>query len=93
MTRIYKSGKLNKFKRSRNGQAKTRIFVECQNCPNFKKYKSYLVAGSELRKTHLMGNDPFYNGVINANDLAVSVKRGRNVQGEILDILHTCKPV
>ena len=71
--RLFKTGKLNKFKRTPDGRARTRIFVECQNCPNLKKYQYYLIAGSELRRTHLMGNDPFYNGVINSNDLVVKV--------------------
>ena len=90
---MYKSGALNKFKRTRDGRARTRIFVECQKCPDFKKYQNYLIAGSELRQTNLLGNDPYYNGVINANDLAVRIQHKRNVQGDILDILHNCKSV
>ena len=71
--RLFKTGKLNKFKRTPDGRARTRIFVECQNCPNLKRYQYYLIAGSELRRTHFLGNDPFYNGVVNSNDLVVKV--------------------
>jgi len=71
----------------------TKIFVECKSCPSIKKGHVYIIAGSELRQTKIRGNDILYNGILNANDIAVHLSRDnhKEINQRTEDIIYSCK--
>ena len=53
----------------------------------------YIIAGSELRQTKIRGNDILYNGILNANDIAVHLTRDNHkvINHRTEEIIYSCK--